>query len=188
VTKTASPAPAVAQAQPQSLALAPDLVAQIVRPSENGKIAKSEKIAGRGPEQVPWSYRAAILSGLIVAIMMAAANASFIVRANPDLGPLKIFGFDNGAVIIGLMTMALWNGARTSAFCLLIVHRAVATQKLTSYWAYALGGGAVALAYCVGVQVLLGQMPSGGLVFEVASNLGAGIFYRFFAGTQPRDD
>lgn len=187
ITSAASAAPAAIQAQPQSLAVSPDLVAQIVRPSETGKITEKEKIAGRGPEAVRWSYRAAILAGFIVAIMTAAANASFTVRSNEEMGLLNLLGADKGTVIIGLMMAAFWSGARTSAFCLLIVHRVLAMQKLTSYWMYVFGGGAVALAYGVVIQIFVGHTPPGGLPLEAFSGMGAGLFYRLFAGTQPRD-
>lgn len=180
-----TPAPAFpVRAQPQSFAVSPDIVAQIVRPSEK------EAVARRGPEPVRWSYRAALLAGLIVAIMNAAANATFATHSNENAGLLNLLGLgaDKGTVLIGLMIAALWSGARTSALCLLIVHRLLAAAKRTSYWTYILGGGAVALAYGLLVQLIGDHTPPGGLPLEALSGMGAGLFYRLFAGTQPRDD
>ncbi len=174
-------APIAVQAPAQSFAESPGIVAQIVRPGEK------EAIARRGPEPVRWSYRAAILSGLVIAIINAAANASFAVRSNEDAGLLNFLGADKGTVIIGLMIAALWSGARTSALCLLIVHRLLAMLNRTSYWTYIFGGGAVALAYGVIMQVIADHTPSGGLPLEAFCGMGAGFFYRLFAGTQPRD-
>jgi hypothetical protein len=180
--KAAPPAARLAsQPQPQSFAVSADIVAQIVRPGEK------ETITRREAEPVRWSYRAAILSGLIIAIINAAANASFAVRSNDESGLLNLLGADKGAVIIGLLIAALWSGARTSALCLLIVHRLLAFLQRTSYWTYIIGGGAVALAYGLVVQIIGEHTPPGGLPLEAISGMGAGLFYRLFAGTKPRD-
>lgn len=168
------------QVRPQSLTVSSDVLAEIVRP--RGK----EAVARRGPEPVRWSYRAALLSGFIVAILNAAANASFAATANEGFAFFN-FGSANGTLIIGVMLAALWSGARISVLCLIIVHRLLAAMNRTSYWTYVLGGGAVALAYGLIMQTVTGHVPAGGLPLETFSGLGAGLFYRLFAGTQPRD-
>jgi len=185
IASPAHAAPLPARAQTQSFAVSPDIVAQIMRPDEK------EAVKRRGPEPVRWSYRAAILAGLIIAIMTAAANATFAMRSNADSGLLNLLGLGGagkGTLLIGLMLAALWSGARTSALCLLIVHRLLAAAKQTSYWTYILGGGAVALAYGLLVQLIGDHTPPGGLPLEAFSGMGAGLFYRLFAGTQLRDD
>jgi hypothetical protein len=174
VTRRASPQPAHN--------VPPELVAAITR-------RDSEKVAPatRGDEIVQRSFRAAILAGFVVAILNAAANATFTTQAQASLGPFSI-GAGNAPMVIALLLAALWSGARTSALCLLVAHRLLAALRRTSPFAYAIAGGGIALAFGLLMQSI-GRAPEpGGLGLEALLGAGAGLFYRLFAGTQRNDD
>ncbi|MGA3303452.1 MAG: hypothetical protein ABSC72_09205 [Methylovirgula sp.] len=161
----------------------PEVVAALVSP--NGETSPSR--AAREGEKVPRSFRAAILAGLIVAIVSAATNATFAAEASQDLSFFSL-GSANAPIIVALLLAALWSGARTSALCIFVTHRVLAAMQRTSHLSYGIAGGVVALAFGLLLQAL-GKSPGpGGISMEVLSGVGAGLFYRLFAGAQRPDD
>jgi hypothetical protein len=185
-----APSHSVAQTVParsrlgqKNLSVSPDVVAAILNP--NGD--PDARMAAHGAERVPRSFRAAILAGLIVAIVSAATNATFAAVANQDLGVLSAFGANNAPIVVALLLGALWSGGRTSAMCLLVTHRMLSAMQRTSHISYGIGGGIVALALAFLMQAL-GHAPGpGGLGMETLMGVGAGMFYRLFAGAQRAD-
>ncbi len=171
--------PSAAPASP-NVAISPELIAHLVSKGDK------EKHARRGPDPVRWSYLAALLSGFIVAILNAAANASFAATARDGLGFVS-FGSADGPIIAALLITALWKGARTSALCLIVVHRLLAWMGRTSYASYIIGGGATSLAFALLIEAFGYGPGAGGLGLEALSGMGAGLFYRLFAGTKPQD-
>lgn len=178
-----------AAAQPRlaqkNLSVSPELVAALVNP--NGETSP-RGTAVRGGEKVPRSFRAAILAGLIVAIVSAATNATFAAEANQELGILSVFGAGNAPVLVALLLAALWSGARTSALILLVAHRLLASMQRTSHLSYGIAGGVVALAFALLMQALGYSPGAGGLSMDVLTGFGAGLFYRLFAGAKRAED
>lgn len=171
-------APQLAQRNPS---VSPELVAALLRSD-----ADPSASATRGFQKVPRSFRAAILAGCIVAVFNAATNATFAAEANDTLGVLS-FGSRNAPVIVALLLAALWSGARTSALILLVTHRLLVAIERTSYLSYAMFGGIVALGFGLFMQALGKPPGAGGIGMEILSGVGAGFFYRLFAGTQRQD-
>ncbi len=134
---------------------------------------------------MPQSYRAAILAALVVAVFNAATNVTFAASATNELSGISV-GWANMPVAVALILGALWSGGRTSALCLLIAHRMLAALERTSLRAYMIGGGAVALLFALAMQAVGIASGPGGLGVDVISGVGAGLFYRLFAGTQRR--
>jgi len=168
--------PRLAQRAPS---VSPELVATLMQRDAHTPASRS-----RGIEKVPRSFRAAVLAGCIVAIFNAATNATFAAEANDSLGILSSAFAGNASVIAALLIAALWSGARTSAMVLLISHRLLTAMERTSYFSYAAAGGIVALGFALLMQ-MLGKSPgAGGLGMEVLSGVGAGLFYRLFAGAR----
>lgn len=185
----ARPKPAIgtpAQPLPRAPSVSPELVATLMR--RDLETSASGRASGlRGFEKVPRSFRAAILAGCIVAVVNAATNATFAAEANDNLGILSAVAGTNASVIAALLVAALWSGARTSAMILLISHRVLTAMERTSYFSYAAAGAVVALGFELMMQ-LFGKSPgAGGLGLEVLSGIGAGLFYRLFAGAQRQD-
>jgi hypothetical protein len=155
-----------------------DLVAAVLQEPGGNDAAPARRV-----EKVPRSYRAAILAALVVAVFNAATNATFAASTTKELSGVS-FGWANMPVAVALILGALWSGGRTSALCLLIAHRLLAALEQTSLVSYMIGGGAVALVFAVAMQ-LVGIAPGpGGIGVDVISGVGAGLFYRLFAGTQ----
>ena len=77
---------------------------------------------------------------------------------------------------------SLLDGAQTTGFTVLIAHWVLKRFAVTSHAAYALGGAAAAAVYAVGVPLLGFGAPAHGWAIELATGLGAGFFYRVFAG------
>lgn len=179
-------APAMSAA-PQS-DLRPELVAALVRPASEAL----EPHPARGDAAdlvVPYSFRAAILAGLIVAILVAAANASFADMTRTSAANLDILPLGNAKapLVVALILAALWSGARTSALCLLVAHRLLARMRRTSLPAYAIASGMIALAVAFVLQLLGDDPGPGGLGMDLFAGLTAGLFYRFFAGVRPAE-
>ena len=99
---------------------------------------------------------------------------------------LGVVALDSAQGNLALILGALWSGGRTSALCLLIAHRMLAALERTSLRAYMIGGGAVALLFALAMQAVGIASGPGGLGVDVISGVGAGLFYRLFAGTQRR--
>ncbi len=167
----------------KNLAVPPEVVAAVLNPNRETR----SPFATCHGEKVPRSFRAAILAGLIVAIVTAATNATFAAEASQDLSFFS-FGSANAPIVVALLLAALWSGARTSALILLVTHRMLASMRRTSHLSYGIAGGVVALAFAFLMQAL-GKSPGpGGLSMEVLSGVGAGLFYRLFAGAKRADD
>jgi len=161
--------------------LSPELVATLLQP-EGQESAGFARQSGK----VPRSFRAALLAGLIVACLNAAANATFAASATRDLGMFS-FGSANVPVLVALLLGALWSGARTSAACLLIAHRLLAAWGRTSPAYYVLGGGVAAVGLALLTHVLDGGMTPTVLAMDAFSGMVAGFFYRLFAGLKVSD-
>jgi hypothetical protein len=144
---------------------------------------------------VGWSFRAAVLAGLIVGLLNAAARAtsflSFGTLGGLDKLPLGNIGL--GQISLGeaqvpimlLIAMAgLWSGARASALALLFAHKILARLGRTSLLAYSLGGAAASLAYALIAALLWADATPLSIATEALSGLGAGLFYRLFAATE----
>ncbi len=158
-----------------------EVVAALVRP-----LGAEASTAVKSAERVRRSFRAAILAGFIVAILNAAANATFAAKATDGLGVFSL-GSASVPIVTALLLAALWSGARTSALCLLVAHRLLAAMDCTAHISYVIAGGGAALVFAV-VMHALGSAPGpGGLGMEVFSGMVAGLFYRLFAGTERRD-
>lgn len=171
-------APQIAQ---RATSVPPELVATLLRRDMETSADRS-----RGGEKVPRSFRAAILAGCIVAIFNAATNATFAAEANDSLGVLS-FGAGNAPVVVALLIAALWSGAQTSAMILLVGHRLLAAMQRTSYFSYAIAGGGIAFGLGLVLQMLGKSLGAGGLGMEALSGVGAGLFYRLFAGARRED-
>jgi hypothetical protein len=162
-------------------AVPPELVAALVHPQE-----KDVSTAAQRGEIVPRSFLAAILAGLIVAILNAAANATFAAEAQKGLGVFS-FGSANAPIVVALLLAGLWSGARTSAFCLLAAHWLLAAIDRTSHASYAIASGGAALVLALIMHTLGRPLGPGGLGMEIFSGIVAGLFYRLFAGTKPKE-
>jgi hypothetical protein len=182
IARPIAPATAPQRLAQKNLAVPPEVVAAVLNPNRETRSPR----ATREGEKVPRSFRAAILAGLIVAIVTAATNATFATEASQDLSFFS-FGSANGPIIVALLLAALWSGARTSALCIFVTHRVLAAMQRTSHLSYGIAGGVVALAFALLMQAL-GKSPGpGGLSMEVLSGVGAGLFYRLFAGARRQD-
>ncbi|MGP0058851.1 MAG: hypothetical protein ACLPID_06160 [Beijerinckiaceae bacterium] len=178
-TRPSAPAPTPATA-PAAAPLPADLIASIVRPTaqaEGSNNAPCEALVAR-------SLRAAILAGLCVGFFNAALNIAATPASGEELAPLL------GRSVLPLPAISfffgLWSAARTSALSLLVTHRIVSQFGWTGHIAYALGGGAVALAYAAAVHAM--GLPHQNFGVEFLTGLGAGFFYRLFAGTVAADE
>ncbi len=139
---------------------------------------------------VSWSVRAAVLAGLIVGLINAAARAttflSFGSLGALDKLPLGQFSLGQATMPIAvLVAMAgLWSGARASAFALLFAHKILARLGQTSLVTYSLAGAAASLAYALIAALLWAETTPVSIALETLSGLGAGFFYRLFAPTE----
>jgi len=158
-----------------------DLVASIVRPTAAaaGAVEASRQI------RVARSFRAALLAGLCVGFFNAALNVTQVAAVGKELAPL----LDASALPLPAVSLfiGLWSAARTTALSLLVTHRILDRLGWTRPVAYALGGAAVAVAYAAIVHALAPGLADRNLGVNFISGLGAGFFYRLFAGTQSSD-
>lgn len=168
--------------RPDTARLPPELVATILRPAaEGGEITAKRPRA----KKVAWSFRAAILAGLVVGLLNAAVNATSILSFGDYGGLIDRVPLGQAKVPIAVMLAGagLWSGARASALALLFAHSLLSRSARTSYLAYAFAGGAASLAYGFIVGALgFSDHPS--LVMDVLSGVAAGFFYRLFAATE----
>jgi hypothetical protein len=165
--------------------VSPELVATLLQ-TERGDTA-----ALKGTDNqvsVSRSFRAAIIAGLVVAVLNAAANATFASHVTHELGIFSSFATSNVPILVSLLLAALWSGARTSALCLLIAHRLLAALARTSTIDYVVAGGGVALLYALAASIF-GSTPSvHTLIISTFSGMTAGFIYRFFAATRRLND
>jgi hypothetical protein len=166
---------------PAALTLPPELVASILQPE--ARVASSESMARKA--SVPRSLRAALLAGLCVGFFSAALNITATPSLGKELAPLL------GDMALPLpaisIFLGLWSAARTSMMSLLVTQRILNYCRWTHHIAYALGGGATALAYAGVIHLLGPGLPHHGFGVEFITGLGAGFFYRLFAGTVVAD-
>jgi len=163
--------------------LPPELVATILR-------RPGEDIAVERPKvtkvtKVTWSFRGAVLAGLVVGILNAAFNATSLLSFGSYDGLLGEIPLGQAKVPILVLVAGagLWSGARASALALLFAHNVLNRLGRTSYSAYALAGGAASLVYAVIVETLgLGAHHS--LILDMLSGAAAGFFYRLFTATE----
>jgi hypothetical protein len=155
-------------------------VATILRPA-------GEEIAPARPraKKVAWSFRGAVLAGLVVGLLNAAVNATSVLSFGDYGGLIDQTPLGQAKVPIAVMLAGagLWSGARASALALLLAHTLLNRSGRTSYLAYALAGGAASLAYALVVGTL-GFSDHHSLIMDVLSGATAGFFYRLFAATE----
>jgi hypothetical protein len=158
-----------------------DLVAAIIRP------AAAEADAGdvAGKAAVPRSFRAALLAGLCVGFFNAALNMTEVSAFGEKIA--LILGQTTLPLTAIALVIGIWSGARTTALTLLVTHRILAYLGWTRPVAYALGGGVVAAIFAAVMQALGGGLSHHDFGVEFISGLGAGFFYRLFAGTVSAD-
>lgn len=166
-----------AAASPASIP--PSVLAAILQHPHEAS-AERPDIEKRHVGKVARSLRAAVLAGLIVGLLNAALNATSLISSGGLLDELPL-GQAKMPISIMLVAAGLFSGARSSAFVLLFAHKILTKLGRTSYFAYAFAGAGASLACALIVQALgLGETHS--LVSETLSGLGAGFFYRLFAG------
>lgn len=143
------------------------------------------------PRQVPRSFRAAILAGLVTGCFLTGLDLGQPAAAGPALQPLLtsagLGGLDaglDGPAQPYLIALSLVAGGRAAASALLIAHRVLAAMKETSLIAYALSGTAINLVIAGVLQLAAGAPPSHGWPAEMAAGALAGFFYRVFAGAK----
>jgi hypothetical protein len=142
---------------------------------------REEAPEARPARTITWSWRAAMLSGLIVACLQAGASV-VAARSGIDLIPGVHIGTEGKASALVPLVIAsgLWSGAENSATALLISHFFLKRMGTTSVPAYAFGGAAAGLLYA-GLMTLIGGDDTA-LLPAAAAGLAAGFFYRIFAG------
>jgi hypothetical protein len=155
-------------------------VATILRPA--GEDVAAERLSVK---KVAWSFRAAVLAGLVVGILNAAVNATSVLSFGDYGGLIDQVQLGQAKVPIAVMLAGagLWSGARASALALLFAHTFLSRSARTSYLAYALAGGAASLVYALIVGTL-GFSGHHSLIIDVLSGVAAGFFYRLFAATE----
>jgi hypothetical protein len=176
----AAAAPAATPTLPptQAQALPPELVAALLRPPEQEATAQRPKV-----QKVARSLRGAVLAGLVVGLLNAAANATSFLSfggliAQVPLGEARL------PFAVMLAAASLWGGARASALALLFAHTFLDRRGQTSYLAYSLAGGAASLAYALVVGAIGLDAGHQSFAIEVLSGMAAGFFYRLFAATE----
>jgi hypothetical protein len=190
----AAPQPAFAARSAPKPVVAPDLPPEVVAAVLGGSSdLRQSAFAGQSQvKSVGWSFRAAVLAGLIVSLVNAAAQAtrfsSFGGLDKLPFGQTLLGQISFGEVTVPLTLLAalagLWSGARASALALLFAHKILARLGHTSLMAYSLGGAAACLAYALLAGLLGGAMTPVSIAMEALSGLGAGFFYRLFAATE----
>jgi hypothetical protein len=189
----ASGAPRLVPEKPVT-SLAPDVPPEVIAAVLNGRSSLRATAQAPGRPQVHrvgWSFRAAVLAGLIVGLFNAAARATTFLSFGSlgAFGQLSLFGglsLNQANVPISLLaaTAGLWSGARASAWTLLFTHKILARLGHTSLTAYGLGGAAACLVYAFGAALFGADTTLYSVLLEGLSGLGAGFFYRLFAVTE----
>lgn len=164
--------------------LPPDLVAAVLGPAAPSGDAHANSTGAKPVViKVARSLRAAVLAGLCVGFFNASINVAKSAGIGKELAPLlghSVLPLPAIAIFVGL-----WSAARTTALSLLVTHRVLTQLGRTGFLAYAFGGGIVAVAYALCVHALAPEWSHHALGLEFLTGLGAGFFYRLFAGTVP---
>ncbi len=183
--------------------LPPEIVAAVLYGSGD---LRDAAFAGRARiTRVGWSWRAAVLAGLIVGLVNAAARATTFLSfgslggldklplgqtllGQTSLGQVSLGQISVGEASVPLAVLValagLWSGARASALAVFVTHFILVRIGRTSLVAYSLGGAAASLAYAL-LASLIGEAATPlSIAMEALSGLGAGFFYRLFAATE----
>ena len=135
------------------------------------------------PRTVPRSFRSAILAGLVTGFFLAGLDIGQTTTGN------AASWFDAGGSLTGVpqplvLVSSLLVGARAAATALLLAHFCLAKFRQTSLFAYAIGGGAINMAFAEALMLISGEPPRHGFAVEIAAGAAAGFFYRLFAGSR----
>jgi hypothetical protein len=145
--------------------------------------ANTEAVERRAGGTVPTSWRAGLLAGLVVSLMQAG---TVIIEAKAQSASLSglaaMTGVSPHTMLPLVVAGSLLDGAQTTGFTILTAHWVLKRFVVTGHVAYALGGAAAAAVYAVGALLLGFGAPAHGWAIELATGLGAGFFYRVFAG------
>src|SRR5579875_71270 len=160
---------------PEQRSLPPDLVAAILQPAGQEAAGERSRVT-----KVGWSFRGAVLAGLIVGFLNAAVHATGVLDVGDGLVQ-NVLGDAKVPVAVLLAAAGLWGGARASAFVLLFAHALLDRLGRTGYLAYALAGAAASGGYSL-IAAAFGAQHS--LVLDPASGAAAGFFYRLFATSE----
>ena len=176
-SRTVAPAPAASVTRDQAAAFA---------------AIRSEAVEDASEREVPRSFRAALLAGLVVGCCLAGLD---VTKAGETLRALSSGLLTSDAtprLVPVVVVLGLLGGARAAATSLLIAHAGLRRLGLTTHLAYAVGGAAVvgALSYFTAALAQAGLfdaglLPSHALAIDVAAGAGTGFFYRVFAGSRP---
>ena len=192
----ARPAPVAAAGRVAAPELPSEVVAAVL--GKPGNLRESALAGSFQVKSVGWSFRAAVLAGLIVGLVNAAARATRFLSLGSlgglggldklPLGPSVLGQISLGEATVPLTLLAalagLWSGARASALALLFAHKILARLGHTSLVAYSLGGAAACLAYALIAALFGAETTPVSVATEALSGLGAGFFYRLFAVTE----
>ena len=150
-----------------------------------GSVAAPVEDDARETGLVPKSWRAGILAGLAVSCMKAGFVILNAKNARPEVaGLMQIAGVDEAKALPLLLMGSLWSGAESAAGTILMAHAVLRRLNITSVIAYGFGGGIVAAAL-TGLAFQLGlDDVANGWPIEIATGVGAGVFYRLFAGAR----
>jgi hypothetical protein len=160
-----------------SPALPPELLATILQPAEQSSAAERPKVL-----KVRWSFRGAVLAGLVAGLLSAAVKATAVLHLGGVLSEVPL-GEAKVPFAVALAVAGLWGGARSSALVLLVAHSVLSRLGKTTYMAYALAGAAASLGYVL-IAEILGFTAIHALIGDVLSGAAAGFFYRLFAATE----
>lgn len=165
--------------------LPPDVVAAMLRPAAQSADTPANSTGTTPVIKVARSLRAAVLAGLCVGFFNASVNIGESAGISKELAPF----LGGSALPLPAITIfvGLWSAARTTALSILVTHRVLTLLGRTEFLAYALGGGVVAVAYAFCVHVLVPGWSHHAFGMEFLTGLGAGFFYRLFAGTRSPD-
>jgi hypothetical protein len=175
------PAPAVSETSESGVPLS-DLAAALM-PSP----ADAEADERRARRTVPYSLRAGLLAGLVVSLMQAGLVIVAAKAQSASLAGLAAMtGVSPQDMLPLVVAGSLLDGAQATGFTVLTAHSVLKRFAVTGHAAYALGGAAAAAVYAVGALLLGFGAPAHGWAIELATGLGAGFFYRVFAGAASR--
>jgi hypothetical protein len=170
-------APRLSQSRTSLGALPPELLATILHPQEAKDAAERSKV-----HKVAWSFRAAVLAGLVAGLLSAAVKATSVLDLGGILGQIPL-GEAKVPFAVALAAAGLWGGARASALALLVAHTLLSRIGQTSYFFYAAASGGASLA-CGLIAAVLGFADYQAAVADTAVGAAAGFFYRLFAATE----
>jgi hypothetical protein len=133
--------------------------------------------------EVPWSWRASILAGLVAACMQAGVvvlSSQTPTAILPGI-PMEVGGAGS-TLTPAVIAYGLWNGGSEAASTLMIAHFALKIMKTTSPVAYALGGAIAGAASGYVIRMLIGGEDT--MVTDAIAGLIAGFLFRVIAGVQ----